>query len=114
MRWVLNEPWIALAEKNGCKSVGEAYYIGAEIASSDMDHETYEALQRAMKGAVALFNADKRRYLHYLIDEIPAELGRLTPGDFHLPRLHIDPVPYSETEFRKTYEVDAELGPHRR
>lgn len=101
----LMEPWIALAEKNGCKSVGEAHYIGAEIASADMDTATYNALQRAMKHAVAMFNADKRKYLHYLIEEIPPELGPLVPQDFHMPRLrYIDPAPYSEAEFRKTYE----------
>lgn len=101
----LMEPWIALAEKNGCKSVGEAHYIGAEIASADMDADTYAALQRVMVKAVAHINADKRKYLHHLIDEIPPQLGRLTEVDFHLPRLrYIDPAPYSEAEFRKTYE----------
>ena len=101
----LMEPWIALAEKNGCKSVGEAHYIGSDIAAADMDAETYAGLQRAMSRAVARFNADKKKYLHYLIDEVPPELGRLTPEDFHLPRLrYTEPGPYSEAEFRRTYE----------
>ena len=101
----LMEPWIALAEKNGCKSIGEAHYIGADISTPDMDPDTYEALQRAISKAVKLFNADKKRYLRYLIDEIPPELGTLDPEDFHLPRLrYIEPAPYSETEFRRTYE----------
>jgi NitT/TauT family transport system substrate-binding protein len=101
----LMEPWIALAEKNGCKSLGEAHYIGADIASADMDRETYNALQRAVTKAVRLFNTDKTRHLHYLINEVPPELGRLTPEDFHLPRLrYVEPAPYSEAEFRKTYE----------
>lgn len=101
----LMEPWIALAEKQGCKSLGEAHYAGAEIASADMDADTYARLQRALSRAVGLFNADKRKYLHYLIDEVPPELGSLTPEDFHLPRLrYVDPAPYSELEFRKTYE----------
>ena len=43
--------------------------------------------------------------MHYLIDEIPAHLERLQPEDFHLPRLrYIEPTPYSEEEFRRTYE----------
>ncbi len=101
----LMEPWISLAEKNGFKSVGEAYYIGSDIAAADMDTETYEALQRAIKRSVHIINADKKKYLHHLIDEIPPELGRLTPEDFHLPRLrYVEPSPYSEVEFRKTYE----------
>jgi len=102
----LMEPWIALAEKIGCKSLGEAHYAGAEIASAEMDAETYARLQRALTRAVGRFNADKRRYLHYLIDEVPPELGNLTPEDFYLPRLrYVDPSPYSEGEFRKTDEV---------
>ncbi|MPZ15353.1 MAG: ABC transporter substrate-binding protein [Chloroflexi bacterium] len=101
----LMEPWIALAEKQGCKSVGEAHYVGADISAPDMDADTYTALQRAISQAVMLFNADKRRYLHYLIDEVPPELGRLTSDDFHFPRLrYIEPGPYSEAEFRRTYE----------
>jgi NitT/TauT family transport system substrate-binding protein len=101
----LMEPWIALAEKNGCKSVGEAHYIGADIGAPDMDAATYTAVQNAVSKAVHLFNADKKKYLHYLIDEIPPHLGRLTPEDFHLPRLrYIEPAPYSEAEFRRTYE----------
>jgi NitT/TauT family transport system substrate-binding protein len=101
----LMEPWIALAEKNGCKSLGEAHYIGAEIASPDLDQDTYNALQQAVTRAVHLFNTDKRRYLHYLIEEVPKELGVLTLEDFHLPRLrYVEPAPYSEAEFRRTYE----------
>jgi len=101
----LMEPWIALAEKNGCKSLGEAHYIGSDIASPEMDAATYTALQRAISRAVQLFNADKLKYLGYLIDEIPAHLGRLRPEDFHLPRLrYVEPAPYSEAEFRRTYE----------
>ncbi len=101
----LMEPWIALAEKAGCKSVGEAHYIGADIASPDMTEEQYTATQRCISEAVRRFNADKRKYLHYLIDEIPPHLPRPQPDDFHLPRLrYADPAPYSEAEFRRTYE----------
>jgi NitT/TauT family transport system substrate-binding protein len=101
----LMEPWIALAEKNGCKSLGEAHYIGSDIAAPDMDAATYSAIQRAVGRAVDLFNADKKKYLHYLIDEIPPHLERLSPEDFHLPRLrYAQPAPYSEAEFRRTYE----------
>ena len=101
----LMEPWIALAEKNGCKSLGEAHYIGSDIAAPDMDADTYQAVQRAVGRAVELFNADKKKYLHYLIDEIPPHLERLQPEDFHLPRLrYVEPAPYSEAEFRRTYE----------
>lgn len=101
----LMEPWISLALKQGCKSLGEAHYAGADIAAADMDSDTYQALQRAITEAVGRFNSDKRRYLHYLIDEIPPEVGRLELEDFYLPRLrYVRPEPYSEAEFRSTYE----------
>ena len=101
----LMEPWITLAEKHGCKNLGEACYVGTEIASADIDRETYNALQRAVIDAVRAFNRNKQHYLHYLIEEIPPALGRLTVGDFHLPRLRCtDPAPYSETEFRRSVE----------
>ena len=111
----LMEPWIALAEKNGCKSLGEAHYTGADIAAPDMDEAIYSAMQRAIKRGVQLFNANKRKYLHHLIEEIPAHLGRLAEEDFHLPRLrYMDPAPYSEAEFRHYLRVDAQLGPYQR
>jgi hypothetical protein len=73
----LMEPWITLAEKNGCRSLGEAHYIGADITAPDLDRDTFEAIARVMSAAVKLFNADKRKYLHYLIEEVP-HLHRLT------------------------------------
>ncbi len=58
-----------------------------------------------MSAAVKLFNADKKKYLHYLIEEIPPELGHLTPDDFHLPRLrYTEPSLYLESEFRRSKE----------
>jgi NitT/TauT family transport system substrate-binding protein len=75
---VVMEPWIALAEKLGCK-------------------------------ALDLLNADKRRYLHYLIDdaryaEALAKYGGLTPDDFHLPRLrYAKATPYTDEIVADTY-----------
>ena len=66
---VVMEPWIALGEKLGCKALCEGHYLGAENASDDMDEATFAAINRAVGKAVDLLNADKRRYLHYLIDD---------------------------------------------
>ena len=63
------------------------------------------SLTRAIGEAVRRINADKRKYLHYFIDEVPEELGHLEPDDFTLSRLRfIEPVAYSKQEFDKTYE----------
>ncbi len=34
---MLMEPWISLAEKNGCRAVCEGHYLGAENASDNME-----------------------------------------------------------------------------
>jgi NitT/TauT family transport system substrate-binding protein len=74
-----------------------------------MDVETYAALQRAMRRAVALINADKRKYLHYLIDDprhavALRKYGGLTPEDFHLPRLRYSyTTPYTDEIVEDTY-----------
>ena len=105
---MLMEPWIALAEKNGCRSVCEGHYLGAENASDNMDKETFAAINRAVIKAVDLINSDKKRFLHYLIDQprfaaIAAEWGGLTPNDFHLPRLrYTHPLPYTDEQVEDT------------
>jgi NitT/TauT family transport system substrate-binding protein len=96
------EPWISLAEKQGCKLICEAYCVGSEVASPDIDPETYAAINRAIKEAVRLINADKKKYLRYFIADVPSEMGPLKPADFRLSRLrYVDPVPYPEEEFKR-------------
>ena len=106
---MLMEPWIALAEKNGCRSVCEGHYLGAENASDNMDDKTFAAINRAVSKAVDLINSDKKRFLHYLIEspkfvEAAAAWGGLTVDDFHLPRLRYTyPRPYTEEQLEDTY-----------
>ena len=103
------EPWITLAEKLGCRAVCEGHYLGAENASDSMDEETFAAINRAVVQAVDLINADKRQYLHYLIDdprfaEVAAKYGGVTPEDFHLPRLRYSyNTPYTDEIVADTY-----------
>ena len=101
----LMEPWVTLAEKRGCKLLVGTFYQGTENASRSMNQDLFGALMRAVKKAVGLINEDKRRYLHYLLDEIPEEYAsQLDPADFHLPYLrYVDPVPYTEEEFERAY-----------
>ena len=101
----LMEPWITLAEKNGCKSIIGTHYQGTENASKSMDQETLDALFRAVGKAVKLINADKKKYIHYMLDEIPDEYSRqITPDDFFLPRLrYVEAVPYTQEEFERAY-----------
>ena len=99
----LMEPYIALAEKNGCNLVMEAHYAGAELAAPDVDAATFEAITRAVTQAVRLINADKKKYLHYVIADLLPGLGPLSPEDFRLSRLrYVEPRPYPPDEFEKT------------
>ena len=102
----LMEPWVTLAEKNGCKQIMSTFYQGLENISADLNPEKVAALTRAVKKAVKLINADKRRHVHYMIEEIEDKYARqLSPADFHLPRLrYVDPAPYTQEEFQRAYD----------
>ena len=106
---MLMEPWITLAEKLGCRAVCEGHYLGAENASDSMEEETFAAINRAVAKAVNLINSDKKRFVHYLIDQpkfapVAAQYGGLTPEDFKLSRLrYIHPTPYTDEQVEDTY-----------
>jgi len=99
------EPWVTVAEKLGYKVIAEAYYDGAEVGTPSLDPEAYAAIDRAIKKAVKKINEDKTPYLHYLCEEVPAEICTITPEDLHMPRLrYIEPRPYTEEEYQYIYD----------
>lgn len=102
----LMEPWISLALKNGCKDVIGTFYQGLENASAGLDSNVWAAATRAVKKAVKLINENKRKYVHYMIDEIPKKYAsQLSPDDFYLPRLrYVDPAPYTKDQFERAYD----------
>ena len=106
---MLMEPWISLAEKNGCRAVCEGHYLGAENASDNMDEKTFAAINRAVIRAVDLINSDKKRFIHYPIDQpkfapVAKVWGGLTADDFHLPCLrYAHPRPYTKEQLEDTY-----------
>jgi NitT/TauT family transport system substrate-binding protein len=99
----LMEPWITLAEKNGFKKIIETHYLGVENISQDVDRATLEKLMRAIRKAVLLINANKKKHVRHLLAEIPEKYrAQLSPDDFYLPRLrYVDPAPYTESEFER-------------
>lgn len=101
----LMEPWVTLAHKNGCKDIVSTFYQGTENADQDLDPEVFEAAMRAVRKAVRLIAADKKKYIHYMLEEIPEKYSKqLTPDDFYLPRLrYVDPAPYTKEEFERVY-----------
>ena len=104
----LTEPYVTLAEKQGCRLICEAFYHGTEVASDRVDAETYGAFNRAVREAVKRINADKAKYLHYFIDyhaKKDAEIGRLTPQDLRASRVVVcDPAPIPLDEMQRTYD----------
>ncbi|MDB5595547.1 MAG: ABC-type nitrate/sulfonate/bicarbonate transport system periplasmic component-like protein [Hyphomicrobiales bacterium] len=104
----LTEPYISLAEKNGCRSVCSAFYHGTEVASDKVDAETYAAFNRAVREAVRRINADKKKYLQYFIDYHKgkdAEIGTMTVADLRADRLVVcNPAPIPQDELERTTE----------
>jgi NitT/TauT family transport system substrate-binding protein len=104
----LTEPYITLAEKNGCRTICSAFYHGTEVASDRVDAETYAAFNRAVCEAVRRINANKRAYLRYFIDYHKAkdpEIAALRPEDLRESRIVVcDPAPIPLDEMQRTYE----------
>ena len=101
---MLMEPYIALAESQGCRPIMESLYAGSEMSAPDIDPETFQAINRAVSKAVDRINADKPKYVAYLINDLPEDLrGLVKPADFRLSRLqYVHARPYPEEEFERT------------
>jgi NitT/TauT family transport system substrate-binding protein len=103
----LTEPYITVAERAGCRIILEAPFHGTEVATADVDAETYRAFNAAVREAVRRINADKRKYLQYFIDahQDDPEVAALTVDDLRPSRLVVvDPAPIPDDEARRTYE----------
>src|ERR1051325_10363890 len=102
---VLTEPHVTVAERAGCRIVLEAPFHGTEVATADVDAETYRAFNRAIREAVPVINADKRKYLQYFLDyhKDEPEVAALTVDDLRPSRIVVtDPAPIPEDEAERT------------
>ena len=103
----LTEPYVSLAEKNGCRAICSGFYHGTEVASGRVDAETYGAFNRAVREAVRRIAANKPKYLQYFIDYHKArdpEIAALTLADLREGRLVVcDPAPIPDDELTRTY-----------
>jgi ABC-type nitrate/sulfonate/bicarbonate transport system substrate-binding protein len=110
---VLQEPWITVAEKAGCRLVSTTFFHGTWVATRDVSVEAYAALLRAITRAVRLINADKRRHVSYFIRDWPGhpEVAALRPHDFNLGRILLkEPGPIPEDEARWAWDWMASWG----
>src|SRR5712664_2851103 len=62
---VLQEPWITVAEKAGCRLVSTTFFHGTWVAGPELDPELYAAFLQGVIRPVRRINADKRRYVSY-------------------------------------------------
>ena len=103
----LTEPYITVAEKKGCRVMVMAPFHGTEVATPNVDADTYAAFNRAVTTAVRHINADKRKYMQYFIDHHRADpdVAALTVDDFNTSRLQVvEPSPIPQDELQRTYE----------
>jgi NitT/TauT family transport system substrate-binding protein len=103
----VREPWITVAEKAGCRTILQGFYYGTDTATPDITADAYIAINRALTEAVRRINANKRSYLHYLIEqERGDEVKALTIDDFNLNRLvFIQPGrPVPADQLQRTYD----------
>ena len=110
---VLQEPWITVAEKAGCRLVSTTFFHGTWVATDQVSVEAYAALLRALTRAVRRINADKRRYVSYFIRDWAGhpEVAALRPDDFNLSRIQLkEPTPIPESEARWAWEWMASWG----
>jgi ABC-type nitrate/sulfonate/bicarbonate transport system substrate-binding protein len=59
---VVQEPWITVAEKAGCRLVSTTFFHGTWVADRSISAEAYAAFVRATTRAVRRINADKRAW----------------------------------------------------
>src|SRR6266852_1986634 len=100
---VVQEPFITVALKAGCRAVSTTFFHGTWVGAPDLSPEVYAAFVRAVTRSVHRINADKRRYVSYFMREFPdsAEVRALTPADFDLARIQLkEPGPIPESEAR--------------
>src|SRR5438093_3912634 len=110
---VLQEPWITVAEKAGCRLVSTTFFHGTWVATDQVTAEVYAALLRAITRAVRLINADRRRYVHYFIRDWAGHsaVTALSPDDFNPGRIQLkEPGPIPESEARWAWDWMASWG----
>ena len=111
---VLQEPWITVAEKAGCRLVSTTFFHGTWVAGPDLDPELYAAFLRGVTRAVRRIKADKGRYVSYFKEGWAADdraVQALTPEDFNLGRIQLrEPTPIPEDEARWAWEWMASWG----
>src|SRR5579863_7830256 len=70
----LQEPWISVAEKRGCRVLIESHSTRSEAAGSELDGSTLRKMFNAEARAAEAIQRNPTKYLHYLLEEAGGEL----------------------------------------
>ena len=104
----LTEPYVTLAEKSGCRVICSTLYHGTEVATDNVDAQTYAAFNSAVREAVRRIKADKDAYLHYFIDyhaKRDLQIAALKPSDIPAGRIVVTaPAPIPADELVRTHD----------
>jgi NitT/TauT family transport system substrate-binding protein len=98
----LMEPWISVAEKEGCRVLIESHSTRSEAAGEELDGATLAKMFRAEARAAEAIEKNPGKYAHYLVEEAG---GRITLRDLKLSRiLNAPPIPYTRSRFDDNYQ----------
>jgi NitT/TauT family transport system substrate-binding protein len=97
----LQEPWISVAEKMGCRILIESRSTRSEAAGDELDGPTLAKMFRAEAVAAETINRHPEKYAHYLVEEAG---GAIDLSDLKLWRiLNAPPTPYTRERFNDNY-----------
>jgi NitT/TauT family transport system substrate-binding protein len=98
----LQEPWISVAEKQGCRVLIESHSTRSEAAGVELDGPTLAKMFRAEARAAEAIQQNPEKYAHYIAEEAG---GLIDVKDLRLSRiLNAPPVPYTRERFNDNYQ----------
>ena len=98
----LQEPWISVAEKQGCRVLIESHSTRSEAAGVELDGPTLAKMFRAEARAAEAIQKNPEKYAHYVVEEAG---GLIDVKDLRLSRiLNAPPVPYTRERFNDNYQ----------
>jgi NitT/TauT family transport system substrate-binding protein len=97
----LQEPWISVAEAQGCRVLIESRSTRSEAAGDEMDGPTLRKMFKAEMHAAEAIQKHPEKYAHYIVEEAGGLIGL---EDLKLSRiLNAPPTPYTRDRFNDNY-----------
>ena len=98
----LQEPWISVAEKQGCRVLIESRSTRSEAAGEQLDGPTLAKMFRAEARAAEAIQKHPEKYAHYVAEEAG---GLIDVKELRMARiLNAPPVPYTRERFNDNYQ----------